>query len=688
MFLHSGASLHGHEYSTRSPSGPPSPGPLRSPLLRSTLSPPKQRARASTEGTPTPTPILRQRPVSDFIPREPTPAVRFREPRDDLPPTPPPIHEDSMSESELSDVAFSIDGALSPRSPRPRRPRRTSRKGTTYCLGYPAPRIIGKTKVVQKVLLPRLLLQLQQVSQEGRSKPVLEAFPALRITGPVVAPRLAKKFPGIFGVKRHLGCDDIVLVRRDDGDASGDGPDSEDDEDMENRELLAVFSPLKHSNEAELVLNDGSVWLARMLPNGNFDFVHTDADGKATTARWARRQAAGGAVSPAADSSAASPAGPRARYTFSIINPLSRRHPVMATLTPSALNVFDTYTSVCPSHARQRSANRPRRSQSVTSPPASPPPTSARPAPCAPSTVSSSGSTSEGESDSAICIPASPEAEVPSRTVHRIDERTKTLISITAFWVCLQSGWPQSHRSAPASGGGETAASAASPAAASTRARGRCRRHTWTTRSSSGSDTPHSPTADDAPLVARGDQPPRETAKEAASRKRTSMPVLTSTYASGDDIGAESSAAAGVPPACPPAGKTTAAAAPDGRPHVRSPRRATSLSAIFMRKRTLASSGSDSTVDRGEAAEEAGTVSAKPQQSLPSLAGRGEGGTTASGGTAPLGGGEKAHGAGGVGMTSDSATSAGRSGGGSKKCGNARSKLVRWMSKLRSSSSR
>ncbi|KAL2176209.1 uncharacterized protein P884DRAFT_278654 [Thermothelomyces heterothallicus CBS 202.75] len=615
------------------------------------------------------------------------PAVRFRQRQDDLPPT-PSTHEDSISESELSDTTFSIDGALSPRSVRSRRPRRVPRKGTAYYLGYPAPRIIGKTKVVQKVLLPRLLLQLQQISQEGRSKPVLEVFPALRITGPVVAPRLAKKFPGIFGVKRHLGCDDIVLLRRDDGDASWDGPDSETEESMESRELLAVFSPLKHSNEAELVLNDGSVWMAKPLPNGNFDFVHTDADGKVTTARWARRQTAGGAVSPTTDSSISSTA-PQARYTFSIINPLTRRHPVMATLTPSTLNVFDTYTSVSPSHARQRPVNRPRRSQSMTSPPTSPP-TTGRVTPYSPSNMSLSGSTSDGENGSAICIPPSPETEASNRTVHQIDDRTKTLISITALWVCLQSGWPQSHHSAPVSNG-ETAASSTSLAASSTRPRGRSRRHTWTTRSSSASDTPQSPTAD--PSLAHGNQPSRETAKEGAFRKRSSMPVPvpTSTHLPGEEIGGGESLTPLLlllPPARPPTRRTTVSTALDSRPpDVRSsPKRATSLGAAFVRKRLLASSSSsNSTVDRGEAPEEAGTVSGKPQL-LPSLATQGERGTLEAE-TAPQGG-EKPLGT-GVGVTLDSAASGGSaSGSGSKKSGGARSKLVRWMYKLRLSSSR
>ncbi|KAK4042361.1 hypothetical protein C8A01DRAFT_33567 [Parachaetomium inaequale] len=601
MFLHSGASLHGHEYSNR-PSNIQSPAHLRG-SLRSAFSPPKQRARMATDGTPAP--VLRQRPASDYIPREPSPVVRFREPQDDPPPT-PSTHDESISESELSDVTPSIEGAVSARSAR-RRPRRTPRKSTMYGLGYPAPRIIGKTKVVQKVFLPRLLLQLQKVSAEGRSKPVLEVFPASRIAGPVVAPRLAKRFPGIFGVKRHLGYDDIVLVRRDDGDASCDGTESENEEGLEKRNLLAVYSPLKHSEEAEIVLDDGSVWVAKPLANGSFDFVHTDADGKTTTARWARRQKAAG--TPTTDTSSSS-AAPQTRYTFSIINPLTRRHPVMATLTPSTLDVQDTYTSVSPSHARHPPITRAGRSQSVTSPPSF-----ARTAPYSLSKLSSSGSTSDGENDSAICIPASPDPESSQRTVHQIDGPTKMLISVTALWVCLRSGWSQRYNSSHPTTTAPAEATASPAPSIAICPRGRGRRNTWTTRSST-SDTPRP-----ADLgIPGGADPSRNTSSAAGVSgnaggggggvfKRYSMPTP-----------APSPAPARLPPlesggvnvlATPAVSRTPSptsmGSAADGtRPP---PRRATSTGAAFMQRRLLASSSFSSERDAAEPAEAAGVQS-------------------------------------------------------------------------------
>ncbi|KAJ4293834.1 hypothetical protein N0V88_005348 [Collariella sp. IMI 366227] len=476
MFLHAGASLHGHEYSNRPTSQMQSPAPRRSPLLRSAFSSQKQRGRTDAEGNPPP--ALQQRPASDYVSRDPSPVVRFRDVEDEPPPTPSTTHDGSISDSELSDATLSLDGTVSSRSARRRRPHRAQLK-TTYYLGYPAPRLIGRTKVMQKVFMPRLLLQLQKVMEDKRSHPVLEVFPAARIAGPVVAPRLSKRFPGIFGVKRHLGYDDIVLVRRDDNDAGVDGTESEHEEGLERRNLLAVYSPLKHSDDAEIVLDDGSVWVARPLPTGSFDFVCTDVDGNITTARWARRHTP--SVVPntvPTDATSSSAAAPQPRYTFSLLNPRTRRHPVMATLTPSTLDVQDTYTSVSSSHALHPPITRIGRSQSVTSSaPYSPPKPSAN---------------DNGENDSAVCIPSSPDAESNERTVHQIDDRTKMLIAVTAFWVALRSGWSQTYSpSASSTTTQDNNPTSPTTPTAPSRNCSRSRRNTWT-RSSTTDQLPRS----------------------------------------------------------------------------------------------------------------------------------------------------------------------------------------------------
>lgn len=589
MFLHSGASLHGHEYSSRhSASTPQSTQNLRAPLLRSAFPPPKQHARTIDGAI---APVLRQRPVSDYMPRGPSAVVRFREPQDDHDPTPTPATDDeTASESELSDTALSIDGAIAARPSTHRRRPRVPRKCTTYWLGYPTPRIIGKTKVVQKVFLPRLLLQLQRVSEDGRSQPVLEVYPASRIAGPIVTPRLAKRFPEIFGVKRHLGYDDIVLVRRDDSDLAGD--ESENEESLEKRNILAVYSPLKHSDEAEIVLDDGSIWVARPLTNGSYDFVHTDAEGNITTARWAKRHAA--VVSPTSvsmDPSTPSVTAPQTRYTFSIINPLTRRHPVMATLTPSALDVQDTYTSVRPSHSRHRPVARLGRSFSMTSSS----PSLVHSIPNSPSTPSSPSISAVSESDSAVGIPPTPDRVLGThRTVHQIDDSTKMLISVTALWVALRSGWSQSY-TPPGSGSSSNhthESDTAVPTTFSSPRSNRSRRNTWTTRSrSSSTSEPAVRPGADSPLAVGGESP------RLGLRKRYSMPARPHLHptAAGKD-GEREKEAQSTPVASRTSTPVPGVSSSAGNTR---PRRATSTGAAFMQRHLQEASSLLSAPDGG-----------------------------------------------------------------------------------------
>ncbi|KAK0743270.1 hypothetical protein B0T18DRAFT_294532, partial [Schizothecium vesticola] len=428
MFVHSGAGLHGHEYSSRSPSnGHASPAaPNLRNSLRSSLVPPKNRSNQLADGPLRP--ALRQRPVSDYIPRKvatPEPVVRFqqveeelKQPDDEMAPFPaapfPAVDDTLASESELSEAtAFSSD-APTTRSNRRRsgRRRRILNQSTQYCLGYPTPRKLGKTK-------------------DGRSRPCVEAFPASRIAGPVITPRLAKRFPGIFGVKRHLGYDDVVLVRRDDDDSLSE--EDSDCEDLGQGKLLAVFSPVKHSDEAEIVLEDGSIWVAKPRPNGSFDFVYHDIHGVPKTVRWARRNTVSQHPTPPVDPSTGTPlpssTPPPARFTFSIINPLTRRHPVMATLSQSLLEVQDTYTSVSPSHSRYPPHRVAGRTLSMTG---LPPVSFAGAANNSPAKRMSVGSSTEAERDDGV-IALQSELE-PARAVHSIDDATKMLISVTAMW--------------------------------------------------------------------------------------------------------------------------------------------------------------------------------------------------------------------------------------------------------------
>jgi hypothetical protein len=377
--------MHRHEYSapldTRRNSVP-----RRSPLARAAFSTPLPR-KSTTYDNPTPITTRPARPLSDLIQRTTEPVVRFQEPEPDT------MSEDgrSVANSEASETT--AGGG--------RRRRRSTRSSTTYSLAHPAPTLTQKQRLLQ--IRPKLLLQLQRLSADCRPKPALDVLPST-----VVVPRLTKKFPRMFKGKAELGCHDVMVVKSEEYDAVHDHNSEDSDSDEEsfaNRDLIAVICQARKDfggslGKAEIVLSDGSVWMATPLPNGLYEFVTVDERGDKTTARWVRRSSKPrntDAVDPAAVST-------ELKFTFSIIDPTTRRHPILASLTQSKLDIPDYYTSVSSSAGKH-------------------PPTSPRAFP--------------GEPDHPVM-----DDEPPSkRTTHAIDENMKTLIQITSVWVALRQGW-------------------------------------------------------------------------------------------------------------------------------------------------------------------------------------------------------------------------------------------------------
>ncbi|KAF7551020.1 hypothetical protein G7Z17_g5299 [Cylindrodendrum hubeiense] len=438
MFLHSGASLHGHEYSTTRSSLLQQP-PRRLPFLRSALRQPSDSETRTTAVVappsstgPTPRPVsyhehapitprtTRPRPTSDYMPRREL-SVRFREPEtdDDLPPSESPQSEDEGSAacSDLSDLS---DCSTSTRK-RTRR-KRAPRKSTQFILAHPAPRLRPKQRRLSQVR-PRLLLQLQDLNDK-RPIPAFDVLPASLVVGSLIVPRLAKRSPRLFCAKPSLGLNDLLIVRSEDYETPA-SPGSLDEEDsLDQRDLIAVIGPLPHMGDdaAEIVMDDGSTWEASLMANGSYEFIGVDERGRISTARWVRK-AASAIASPfrAAASTAStstppsSPAPPEFKWTFSMIHPDTRRHPIMGTLMSNALDVFDTYNTMSASSGRY-------------------PPT--RPAPVDPT----------GAPDWMAPNPASAEG----RLTKAVPEDIKLLMVVTSAWINLrQEGWPVTPNTRP-----------------------------------------------------------------------------------------------------------------------------------------------------------------------------------------------------------------------------------------------
>jgi hypothetical protein len=385
MFLHSGASFHGHEF------GGQGNAPRRNSLMISSFTP-ISRKPVATEAYPPP--IINRtrarRPFSEYIPRNEQ-SVRFQEPEVEM-----------LSEDETN-----CSGSEASTFGRHRR-RRTIRTCTTFHMAHPAPALSQIQKLLE--IRPKLILQLQQLSAGARPLPSIDVLPSN-----VFVPRLVKRFPRMFRDKWELSYNDVMIVRSEDYNSAMDHYIEEsdsDDDGLANRELLAVICQLRkdnggHQGMAEIVLHDGTVWIATPLPNGTFEFVTRNHNGLLTTARWVRRINKNKSVdlSNATLGSMASGSTDDFKYTFSLINPNSRRHPIMGTMTKNRLEIPDYYTSVSSSAGRY-------------------PPTS--PIGAFPS-----------ESD----YPFGEDEPAPERTTHEIDDNTKTLIQISAIWVALRQGW-------------------------------------------------------------------------------------------------------------------------------------------------------------------------------------------------------------------------------------------------------
>ncbi|KAI1848833.1 hypothetical protein JX266_005261 [Neoarthrinium moseri] len=447
MFLHSGASLHGHEYSKRDRTTPATghAAPRRNPLLRSSFGTPLSRPSPSVE-SPSTSPsagttgrtLKRLRPVSDHgyaYTQSPTTTpesvVRFLEPKDGLVPA---TKADAMSEDEASSIVDVSDSDISRAASSTRqRGRRSTKKCTSYLLAQAPPSLGKKQRFLH--IRPKLLLQLQQLSADQRPRPTVDVYTSLGIANTSIAAHLCKRFPRLARIKKEVGIQDVLLVRSENYDATTFDSDSDGDEDnIKSRDLVAILSPLRGQDKAEIALPNGNVWVAAPRVNGSslsYEFTNVDENGHVITARWVRRQVT--STSPPTTTSPTMPptppistpvsptSGPLSfpfppsspplehKFTFSIVDPDCRRHPIMATLKPSALEIQDAYTTVSQSAGRF-------------------PPTSPQ-----------------------LGSPESPNSEnkaSPVRRTRRVEEWQKEFIQISALWVALRHGWVPQFRPA------------------------------------------------------------------------------------------------------------------------------------------------------------------------------------------------------------------------------------------------
>ncbi|KAL4808357.1 hypothetical protein BDV18DRAFT_98963 [Aspergillus unguis] len=272
------------------------------------------------------------------------------------------------------------------------------RPKTTYQLAHPATNARHK----HFKLRPKLLLQLQQVSSTSRPVPVFDVLPST-----LFKPRLARKVPAILRGKRGLGPNDLIVTSSDFNQPSMGDADrslSSDEENGDHREVVATICQIPREDaiakgKAEITLNTGIALEATPLPNGSYEFAANTNTGLVIM-RWVRRGPKKRRLS--APPGSIVPEDTR-RFTFSVIDPSTRRHPVIASMARNHLEVFDKYSI--------------------------------------PSTAPSSPT-------SAMSVISEPsELDFPlDQQVIETDEKLRLMIVVTSIWVAFREGWSHNFR--------------------------------------------------------------------------------------------------------------------------------------------------------------------------------------------------------------------------------------------------
>ena len=307
-----------------------------------------------------------------------------------------------LQESQVETPGTSIADVHT--APKTRSVSSRTRTKTAFRICHPPPVHIHKQRLH---IRPKVLLQLQRVSKASRPTPIFDVLPSV-----VFAPRLARHFPRAVKGKAGLGVDDLVVVSSEDYEAqelqSHDVDDLFEDK-WDKREIIAAICQLGKDEypfgqgETEICLNQGPSWIASQRRNGTYEFASINDNGNRTVARWVPKQ-------PKSDRTGSiSSASEEKKFNFSILNPNSRRHAVIATLDRQTIEVSDQYTH--------------------------------------PSTSISS------EASSTTTTPASEEIKIPlsgsnsgTRDPIVVDDALRTLITITGIWVAFREGFSPNFR--------------------------------------------------------------------------------------------------------------------------------------------------------------------------------------------------------------------------------------------------
>lgn len=226
-------------------------------------------------------------------------------------------------ESQGTSDAGSREGSIDGR----RRSKKINRPKTQFSICHPPPASSTRQKLHRR---PRSLMQLHKLSPGARPVPAYEIIPSANFSV-----RLTKAITKVFRAKHGLCPNDLVVLSAEKYSIE------EIDEEQEARHVLGLICKGRKEDaatagKAKICLAGGREWEACSLMNGGYEFFSTDEHGLGLTVRWVPKRAKDGSKD-------------RKRFNFSTISPNSRKHPIIACLQKTSLDINDTYKMPEPS---------------------------------------------------------------------------------------------------------------------------------------------------------------------------------------------------------------------------------------------------------------------------------------------------------------------------------------------------
>nr|OQO23222.1 hypothetical protein B0A51_10407 [Rachicladosporium sp. CCFEE 5018] len=235
---------------------------------------------------------------------------------------PSPSRSDSIMFAEPESRGTSISESMEGSGDGKKRSKRSTKPKTSFSICHPPPASKTKQRLHRR---PRSLLQYHKLSANARPVPAFEVVSSANFSV-----RLTRAVTKIFKAKHSLCPNDVVVLRAE--KYYGE----EQAEEEQARDVVALICKGRKEDgaaagKAKVCMADGVEWDACPLLNGGYECFNTDEHGLGTTVRWVPRRGKDGST------------GKNKRFTFSTISPNSRRHPIIASLSKSCLEINDTY---------------------------------------------------------------------------------------------------------------------------------------------------------------------------------------------------------------------------------------------------------------------------------------------------------------------------------------------------------